>query len=100
MNECVLTLIVLREIEDTLVDWLLDYHAELVFTSQPVDCHGLPHTQLDTAEQVTGRQQRWSVQIQLPVEAARDVCERLRTEFPRAQIRYWMTPVLESGHIA
>ena len=99
MNECVLTLIVLREIEDALTDWLLDYHVELVFTSQPVSCHGLAHTELDTAEQVTGRQQRLSVQVQLPLDEARDVCARLRQAFPRAAIRYWITPVLETGHL-
>lgn len=99
MNECVLLLIVSRELEDALIDWLLDYHAELIFTSQAVSCHGLSHTQLDTAEQVTGKQQRLSVQIQLSVDEAREVCARLHQAFPRAQIRYWITPVLESGQL-
>lgn len=99
MSECILTLIAARDLEDSLTDWLLDFHDELIFTSQLVSCHGLSHAQLDTAEQVSGRQQRLSIQVELSREQAREICDSLRSTFPHAEIRYWITPVSESGQL-
>jgi len=97
MTECVLTLIAPMQLEDALVDWLLDYDPDMLFTSQALDFHGVAHDELDTAEQVTGRQRRLAIQLQVSHETARDVRSRLAAAFRRAGLRYWISPVVESG---
>ena len=97
MDECVLTILAPPAIEEALVDWLLELPEEVVFSSEPVSYHGTEHGVLDVREQVTGSQRRLLFHLQIPLETARELCSRLRSEFPDSSLRYWISPVLESG---
>lgn len=100
MNDSVLlTIIAPQGLEEALIDWLLGYHSTIRFSSQPVDCHGVAHETLKTAEQVTGRQRRAEIRLQLSLEVARSLCAELAQVFPHGEIHYWLTPVIESGWI-
>ncbi len=94
---CLLVLISDTEIRDTLVDWLLSYHQDVVFSSEPIDCHGMDPDSLNLAEQVTGRQGKLLIQIQTSLYEARQICRELAGRFARAPLRYWIQPVLEAG---
>jgi len=99
MEQCVLVLIANTSVEEPLFDWLLDYSDEMVFSSEVVDCHGIEHTALSLREQVTGRQPKLRVELQVPLAEARALCTALGRAFPAAGIRYWITPVIEVGHL-
>lgn len=99
MEPCVLVLIANTSVEEPLFDWLLDYSDDMVFSSEVVDCHGIEHTALSLREQVTGRQPKLMVQLQVPLDAARALCAALGQAFPSAGIRYWIAPVIEAGHL-
>ena len=99
MEQSVLVLIADTRIEESLFDWLLDYQDDMVFSSDVVDCHGIEHASLSLREQVTGRQPKLMVQLQVPLTEARELCAALGEAFPTAGIRYWITPVLEAGHL-
>lgn len=99
MEQSLLVLIADRRMKEPLFDWLLGYHDDLVFTSHVVECHGVEHAVLSLREQVSGTQPRLMVQLQIPLQDARRLCAALGTAFPAAGIRYWITPVLETGHL-
>lgn len=100
MNSTVLlTIIAPQGLEEGLIDWLLAHHPTTRFSSQPVDCHGVAHEILTAAEQVTGRQRRTEIRLQVPVETARALCLALGQVFPHSEIHYWLMPVIESGWI-
>ena len=99
MSECVLVLIADRSTEVELVDWLLAFHEDMVFSVQPIDCYGMAWQTLNLAEQVTGRQTKLMFQVQTGLDSARAIREAMQREFPRASVRYWMVPVVEQGEI-
>ncbi|HKK07063.1 MAG TPA: DUF3240 family protein [Gammaproteobacteria bacterium] len=99
MEQCVLVLIANTTVEEPLFDWLLDYSDEMVFSSQVVDCHGIEHAALSLREQVTGRQPKLQVELQVPLAEARAICTALGDAFPSAGIRYWIAPVIEAGNL-
>lgn len=94
---CLLTIISNLGMRDDLVDWLLSYHSELVFTVITIDCYGLDLKSMNVAEQVTGRQRKLEFQIQATVETARDIYQGLGSAFPGAHLRYWIQSLLEAG---
>lgn len=99
MEQCVLVLIANTSVEEPLFDWLLDYSDDMVFSSDIVDCHGIEHAALSLREQVTGRQPKLMVQLQIALGEARTLCAQLGGAFPNAGIRYWIAPVIEAGHL-
>lgn len=100
MEQSLLVLIADTRIKEPVLDWLLDYRQDMVFSSDLVDCHGVEHAALSVREQVTGRQPRVMVQLQIPLRDARELCAALGVAFPRAGIRYWIMPVLDTGTLA
>jgi hypothetical protein len=99
MNDCILALIAPLSIENDLVDWLLDYRADIMFSTERVNCYGMPHDTLDAAQQVLGHQAKIFFQLQLPANDAKDICTQLQKTFDHSAIRYWIIPTLETGYI-
>lgn len=103
MNEplCRLTLVFPAALEDQMIDELLE-HPDWVlgFTSWPVDGHmeGLPfHT---TAEQVRGRLRSVRLDTVLARANADLLVPHLKAALPRADIIWWIEPVVDSGRFA
>lgn len=97
-EEVLLTLIARPGLEERLVDWLLGQQHQ-GFTTLACEGHGISPHQLAAAEQVAGRQDRVAVWIVLSLERARALVEALRGSFGEAGLRYWISPLLESGPI-
>ncbi|MCC6609084.1 MAG: DUF3240 family protein [Burkholderiales bacterium] len=97
MEESLLVLIVDTRIQEPVLDWLLDYREDILFTSGRVDCHGVEHAALSDREQVSGSTPRLMVQLQVPLAEARRICAGLGAALPKAGIRYWIVPLLEQG---
>lgn len=99
MEQSLLVLVADTRIEEPVLDWLLDYREDILFTSDLVDCHGVEHAALSVREQVSGRQPRLMVQLRVPLEEGRRICSGLRAAFPKAGIHYWIVPVIEQGRL-
>ncbi len=95
-----LMLVVARELEEMLIDILLE-HEDLVrrFGSQPIDAHGARIGYATVAEQVRGRSQRVEFQLLMAREDKESILDAVRERLPRAEITYWVLPLLDYGRI-
>lgn len=99
MQLCLFTLICDYGMEEPLADWLLEYADDMVFSSEPIDCHGIAHEVLSSREQVSGRQRKLMLQMQMTLDQAEQLRDALARAFPHAAIRYWTTPVIGAGQL-
>ena len=99
MSDVILSLATVPALEEALVDWLLSLDAGPRFTTISIDGHGMDLEGLTIAEQVTGRKRMRLFQVEASLEQAGVIVARLRRDFAGAQIRFWMTPVLEAGSL-
>lgn len=100
MSELCLTLLCPPAIEEKLLDLLLLSTTPMVFTSTPTAAHGLAHEYLDQTEQVLGRARATRVQVIFAAADKAALLEALHREFAGAGLRYWVTPLIETGEIA
>ena len=91
------TLSVAPTLEDRLTDWLLARVDVAAFTSGVVHAYGADSGTLSVAEQVSGRQRRVELSVELPASAAGDWLGDVAAAFGAADIGYRVTPVLQSG---
>jgi hypothetical protein len=93
------TLSVAPTLEDRVVDWLLARTDVATFTSGIVYGYGGDTRGFSVAEQVSGRQRRVELTIELPARAVDAWLEEVATAFAAMEIGYRVTPVLRSGQI-
>ena len=98
-ESCLLALMVPPEARDELTDWLLAFHEELNFTSQPIDYHGTDPEELAGSEQVSGNQRRLLVRVRVDSDRLENLREELRKAFPGASWPYWVIPLRETGRL-
>ena len=87
-------------LEEILVDWLLDFNRERGFSSFPINGHSSRSEGLSIAEQVTGRQKRILFQITIPRDGVDDFLEQLKNDFGETGLYYWVTGIVDSGHLS
>lgn len=100
MSELCLTLLCPPQAEERLLDLLLMLPNTTVFTSTPTAAHGLAHDDMDQNEQVLGRARATEVEVIFAANDKAALLDALRQQFVGAGLRYWITPVIESGEIA
>jgi hypothetical protein len=98
-SNVLLTINVTPALEDPVVDWLLGRGLDQGFTCARVDGHGSDHERFSIAEQVRGRQHRVEFRVLLDEAERDDLLESLAAEFFGADLFYFMTPVLQMGHL-
>lgn len=86
-------------LQEPVVDWLLEHIEGGGFTGVPVSGHSSRLEGLSAAEKVSGRQQRYQFQIQMPAEKAEGFLESFREAFSGTDIRYWVMPVMAGGSL-
>ncbi|HUL13774.1 MAG TPA: DUF3240 family protein [Methylococcaceae bacterium] len=94
-----ITLTVSPAIEESVVDWLLQFAAKGGFTSFPVNGHSSRQEGLTPAEQVAGRKKQIRFQMHVPEAELTPILERMKQDFQGAGLHYWVSPILEAGHI-
>jgi hypothetical protein len=99
LNRVAVALSVVPALEDGVVDWLLARPDAAVFTSGVVYTHGADGHDLSVAEQVSGRQRRVELTVELPAPAVEDWLKDLAAAFPAMDIGYRVTPVLLRGNL-
>lgn len=100
MSECfLLTLVAPPGHEELLVDWLLQYEHPSGFGTFPISGYSSNPESLTLIEQVTGRKRQVRFDLQLAASDLGVLLERLKTDFAGSAIRYWVTPVIETGSL-
>ena len=100
MNQQVLiTLTAPPSIEESVVDWLLQFSENAGFTSQPANGHSSRVEGLNLAEQVAGRKEQVRFQMHIPSADLPRFMDTLSRDFAGAGLHYWVIPLYEVGHI-
>jgi hypothetical protein len=99
--DCCLTLVFPPSLEDALVGHLLA-HPEWVTGCVLLPAEGLgnPLHGRDAHELVRGRTRQTAAQILMNGEDARALIALLRDALPRADVGWWIAPVIDSGRFA
>lgn len=87
------------ELELELIDWLLSRAEVDGFTSAACFGHGQQHQLQNIAEHVSGKARRVQIQVKLAEDMRPSLLAALGAEFPGADVRYWVLPVLCSGDL-
>jgi hypothetical protein len=98
-GQSLLTLIISPEIEDALVDWLLERDDVPGFSSYPISGHGASEHAMSLGEQVAGRRRQVMFLLHLDTSVARAIVEALTRDFSGSGLHFWITPLLEAGHL-
>ncbi|MEW6312509.1 MAG: DUF3240 family protein [Pseudomonadota bacterium] len=99
MSELCLNLLCPLAIEEKLLDLLLMSSDVEIFTSAPIAAHGLVDGALSQTEQVLGRRQATQIQVMLSGAGKEALLETIRQQFVGVGLRYWITPLVESGRL-
>ena len=99
MNICMLSIIIPKAIESTMIDWLLEQPEISGFNSLEIHGHGSHEDQFSLSEQVTGKSQRTMYQTHLSESNAREVLARLKQDFARSDIHYMIRPLIDAGNL-
>ena len=100
MADVLLTLVVPDDIAQLVEDLLLS-RADLVrgFTTSHAAGHGAAVALVEAAELVAGHAPRTLLRTAGPEAAMRALLALVKAEMPRANVYYWLVPVIESGRL-
>lgn len=84
-----------------LVEDLLLSHPELVrgFTASLAEGHGAVIPLVEPGELVSGHSPRVQIRMVGPEERLRAVLSLIKAELPRANVFFWLVPVIEMGRL-
>ncbi len=96
-----LTLAAPRRLEDELVELLLA-HPDWAggFTLFQAQGYSVRQDTLTASERVRGRALRSAIVIVLPDDKAAELLDHMKEHFPKRDVAYWLTPVLDFGRLA
>lgn len=100
MADVLLNLIMTNDVAQHVEDLLLN-HPELVrgFTASQAEGHGSVVSLVEPGEQVSGHSPRTRIQTAGPEEAMRMVLALIKADLPRANIYFWLLPIIDMGRL-
>jgi hypothetical protein len=100
MADLLLTLVMPKDIAQHVEDLLLG-RPDLVrgFTASPADGHGSAIPLVEPGELVSGHSPRIQIQTVGPEQAMREILTLIKSSLPRANVFYWLLPVIEMGRL-
>jgi hypothetical protein len=98
-SQALLSLVVAPGVEDAMVDWLLEHKYVSGFTSYSINGHGASLHSMTAAERVAGHRRMILFQSYLPRKRANTLLVELKLAFEGSGIHYWMTPLIQGGHL-
>lgn len=100
MADVLLTLVMTDDIAQDVEDLLLS-RPDIVrgFTASHAEGHGSVVPLVEPAELVAGHSPRTMVRALGPEEAMRAVLALIKQEMPRANVFYWLLPIIELGRL-
>lgn len=101
MNLVQLTLAAPALFAEELAEYLLG-HPDFggAFTLFAAEGRGSPGSVLSSQEQVRGRALRTVFAVVLEHDVAQQLLAQLKVRYPKRDVAYWLTPVLEFGRLA
>lgn len=99
MPDLCLTLLCPPAQEERVLDMLLMTPEITVFTSSRAAAHGLHPSRLSAGEQVLGLAVMTQVQALLSGPGQDAVLAELKRKLAGSGLRYWLTPLIESGEL-
>ncbi|MBI2277254.1 MAG: DUF3240 family protein [Dechloromonas sp.] len=100
MTDVLLSLTMHNDVAQHVEDLLLS-RPDLVrgFTASIAEGHGAVVPLVEPAELVSGHSPRTQIRMVGPEESMRAVLALVKDELPRANIFYWLMPVIEVGRL-
>lgn len=100
MADVLLSLTMTNDVAQHVEDLLLS-RPDLVrgFTASIAEGHGAVVPLVEPAEQVSGHSPRTQIRIVGPEEAMRTVLGLIKADLPKANVFYWLMPVIEMGRL-
>ena len=100
MADVLLSLVMPNDIAQHVEDLLLS-RPDLVpgFTSSHADGHGSSVALVEPGELVAGHSPRTQIRMVGPEEDMRAVLALIKAELPRANVFFWLVPVIEMGRL-
>lgn len=100
MADVLLSLTMTNDVAQHVEDLLLS-RPDLVrgFTASIAEGHGAVVPLVEPAEQVSGHSPRTQIRLVGPEEAMRTVLALIKVDLPRANVFYWLMPVIEMGRL-
>lgn len=100
MADVLLTLLMPDDVAQHVEDLLLSRPDLVVgFTASPAEGHGSAVSLVEAAELVSGHSPRTRIQTVGPESAMREVLALIKRALPRANVFFWLMPVIESGRL-
>ncbi|MBT6032277.1 MAG: DUF3240 family protein [Kordiimonadaceae bacterium] len=97
---CLVSIIISKNIEDVVADWLLEQEGLTGFNSIPVNGYGLGEKHMSISEKVTGRTARVMFQFHIEEMQAETILLNLKSDFPGSDIHYMVTPLKSAGNLS
>lgn len=98
-NRQLLIMMVPGDIRDDVVDALIGCADVSGFNMTTIAGYSKEHSQYDLREQVEGYRQFFKFEVMHETAQQADLLAALRPVCTAANIRYWIVPVLEQGHL-
>ena len=100
MADVLLTLLMPDHVAQHVEDLLLS-RPDLIagFTASPAEGHGSVVSLVEAAELVSGHSPRTRIQTVGPEAALREVLAVIKGALPRANVYFWLTPVIDAGRL-
>jgi len=100
MADVLLSLTMPNDVAQLVEDLLLS-HPDLVrgFTASQADGHGAVIPLVEPDELVSGHSPRIQISMVGPEERMRAVLDLIKAELPRANVFFWLVPVIEMGRL-
>lgn len=99
MHEQVLfTLNVPTELKDEIIDILISLPNITGFNLKAINGYSKEHSMFDISEQVEGYRVYFQLEVLIYIKDVEKLKARLVPVCQNAKLRYWLTPVLDSGH--
>ncbi len=100
MIDVLLSLVTTSDVAQHVEDLLLS-RPDLVrgFTASEAEGHGSVVQLVEPGELVAGHSPRTLIQTAGPEDAMREVLALIRRELPRANVFFWLVPVIEMGRL-
>jgi len=100
MADVLLSLTMPNDVAQLVEDLLLS-HPDLVrgFTASQAEGHGAVIPLVEPDELVSGHSPRIQIRMVGPEERMRAVLDLIKAELPRANVFFWLVPVIEMGRL-
>ncbi|MBA6342965.1 DUF3240 family protein [Colwellia sp. MB02u-10] len=85
-------------LKDDIVDTLITFSAISGFNLKKINGYSKEHSQFDIAEQVEGYRSFYQFEVLLFFKDLEKLKAILKPICQPAKLKYWITPVLQSGH--